>query len=58
MNKRRPEYDAEMRNRENVTTFIQRLPFKLKHLANKNILDHNPTLEEPVISFHILKNYQ
>ena len=46
-----------MRNRDYVEYFIQGLPFRLKRLANEKKLDHNPTLEEPVILFAILKNY-
>ena len=46
-----------MRNRENVNTFIQGLPFKLDRLYSERKLDHNPTLEGPVISFAILKNH-
>ena len=55
VNKRRPANVAEMRNREDVTIFIQRLPFKKKRSSKEDILDHNPTVEEPVISFDILK---
>ena len=44
-----------MRNRVIANIFIQGLPFKLKRSANKRKLDHNPTLEVPVISFELLK---
>ena len=52
-----PEYDAKLRNREYVKTFIQGLPFKLKRLATEKKSDQNPTLEKPVIAFEILKNW-
>ena len=46
-----------MRKIDLVNIFIQRLPFKLKRLANEKKLDTNPNLEERVISFEILENY-
>ena len=56
-NKSWPEHDAKMRNRDYVNNFILQFPFKLKRLANEKKVDHNPTLEEPVILVETLKNY-
>ena len=46
-----------MKNREYVHVFMQGLPFKLKCIANEKKIDHNPTVDEPVILFETLKNF-
>ena len=52
-----PEMDSKMKNREYVNICIQSLPFKLKCTANGKKLDHNPTVDEPVIPFETLKKF-
>ena len=51
------EFDSAKKNCDSVKVFIQCLPFKLKCIANENKLDHNPTVDEPVIAFETLKNF-